>query len=756
MSPTFPAHGSYGWDALLKEYLDAVGGGQAVAVISDVAPMSPVTGQLWVDTSASLSTSGSTGLDVQISATAPASPVDGGTMWIDTTDSTQFSQTALATSFTPTGTIASHDVQNALTELDQKKVPITEIGAVGGIASLGLDGKVPAAQLPTATGGTPTAASTTFTPVGDISATDVQTAILQLDENKIATSAAGVPNGVATLGPDGKLASSQTPTGTSTGGGAGSTATEQRFVARQVLEDFADASSVAARALGTYTNGTNVTWNWGGVTVLPLADGPLPGVTTMGRVTVRSSQLASGVNFFHSINLPFKTTPGAGQTIRAFIRIASATPSAGTISNPIVQGGAKFDLTGAVDSNGNVASPLGQWTEITVTAPSTATNFSEISLTPTIELTGSTVGSVVFVVDIAAVQQGDIEASPTSMTPVMNALDTAIVSDAPRSIRTLATAAAGYPVVIPGPGHYLIPAQGTKSLLIVPPAEPDSSNAIGAVVDVVHAPNSTSFNVAIPPNVYAASWPGTISVPAGSGFRWRATWLGAGLGYILDAHDIVPPAISALPAATTGTFSMTGYASRQYGQATDSTIQTMVDAIARCIPSNVQTFLNSQGDKIWMADTALGLVTDPTNPTYGVAGLWPSQYGFTDQFPAGTPGASYITAQTISGPVYHTAVHEVCHLIDAKWSAYQVAHGVSGWTLAASAKLTTHPDFVALWNACNADNTLNRGVYAYSSILEFFAETMSFSLDGDTTNLYSIIGSGRASQFAAWRTTIGI
>lgn len=63
-------------------------------------------------------------------------------------------------------------------------VPATEKGAANGVATLGADGKVPAAQL--AVEGT--ASSTTFAPAGNIAATDVQTAIQELDAEKSATS----------------------------------------------------------------------------------------------------------------------------------------------------------------------------------------------------------------------------------------------------------------------------------------------------------------------------------------------------------------------------------------------------------------------------------------------------------------------------------------------------------------------------------------------------------------------------------------
>lgn len=65
-------------------------------------------------------------------------------------------------------------------------IPASEKGAANGVATLGADGKVPAAQL--AVEGT--AASTTFTPAGNIAATDVQAAIQELDTEKEATGSA--------------------------------------------------------------------------------------------------------------------------------------------------------------------------------------------------------------------------------------------------------------------------------------------------------------------------------------------------------------------------------------------------------------------------------------------------------------------------------------------------------------------------------------------------------------------------------------
>lgn len=59
-------------------------------------------------------------------------------------------------------------------------IPASEKGAANGVATLGADGKVPAAQL--AVEGT--ASSTTFTPAGNIAASNVQAAIQELDTEK--------------------------------------------------------------------------------------------------------------------------------------------------------------------------------------------------------------------------------------------------------------------------------------------------------------------------------------------------------------------------------------------------------------------------------------------------------------------------------------------------------------------------------------------------------------------------------------------
>jgi hypothetical protein len=50
--------------------------------------------------------------------------------------------------FTPTGNISSTTVQEAIAELDAEKIPVSEKGAAGGVATLDGSGKVPSSQIP--------------------------------------------------------------------------------------------------------------------------------------------------------------------------------------------------------------------------------------------------------------------------------------------------------------------------------------------------------------------------------------------------------------------------------------------------------------------------------------------------------------------------------------------------------------------------------------------------------------------------------
>lgn len=81
---------------------------------------------------------------------------------------------------TPAGAQTKADAAEAAAKA--ASVPVTEKGAANGVATLGADSKVPSAQLPPISGGT--AADTTFTPAGNVAATDVQAAIQELDTEK--------------------------------------------------------------------------------------------------------------------------------------------------------------------------------------------------------------------------------------------------------------------------------------------------------------------------------------------------------------------------------------------------------------------------------------------------------------------------------------------------------------------------------------------------------------------------------------------
>lgn len=88
------------------------------------------------------------------------------------------SSTASSIINTPAGNILATDVQAALNELDAEKqgvlVSATNIKTINGISILGT-GNIDVA------GGASSAAATVFTPTGSIAATDVQSAIAELD-----------------------------------------------------------------------------------------------------------------------------------------------------------------------------------------------------------------------------------------------------------------------------------------------------------------------------------------------------------------------------------------------------------------------------------------------------------------------------------------------------------------------------------------------------------------------------------------------
>lgn len=157
------------------------------------------------------------------------------------------------------------------------KVDSTSKGVANGVASLDGTGKVPAGQLPTAA--TPTAAGTTFAPAGNIAATNVQSAIAELDTEKadaaattsalggkVSSTLLGAANGVATLGSDGKLTAAQIPSGLG-GGASGPAPLYDRFggvpaAGDEVFFDIAKgACTIPAGLAGAIIKSTKATTN---------------------------------------------------------------------------------------------------------------------------------------------------------------------------------------------------------------------------------------------------------------------------------------------------------------------------------------------------------------------------------------------------------------------------------------------------------------------------------------------------------------
>ena len=116
--------------------------------------------------------------------------INGDSLWVCTVDRDAGNIGTVAIRFVKPlgsgGSVSPEDVTPAAIGA----VALSSVAQPGGVASLGLDGKVPAAQLPT----TPTLASL----------------------GGVASSTLGQPNGVATLGIDGKLNGAQLPVASST------------------------------------------------------------------------------------------------------------------------------------------------------------------------------------------------------------------------------------------------------------------------------------------------------------------------------------------------------------------------------------------------------------------------------------------------------------------------------------------------------------------------------------------------------------
>lgn len=198
--------------------------------------------------------------------------------------------TALATSFAPTGNLSAVNVQAALAELDSEKAPVNHtqsigsidglvnalaakvngslLGANSGVATLDSEGKLVASQAPAVSSAV--ASSTAFTPAGGISATNVQAALAELDTEKLAATARGAVNGVASLDNSGKVPVGQVPSLSA------SILSDPETLTNQMIEeaktaDWVFALADAARKLVVVNSSTGLTG-----TVPPNADVPFP------------------------------------------------------------------------------------------------------------------------------------------------------------------------------------------------------------------------------------------------------------------------------------------------------------------------------------------------------------------------------------------------------------------------------------------------------------------------------------------------
>ena len=146
-------------------------------------------------------------------------PTNGDSLWVCTVDRDAGDIGTVAIRFVkPLGSGGSVDPAG-ITPAAIGAVALTAVSQPGGVASLGLDGKVPSTQLPAA----PTLASlggvasstlgqangvATLGLDGKVPSTQLPLASL----GGVASSEKGAANGVATLGADGKLTSGQVPT----------------------------------------------------------------------------------------------------------------------------------------------------------------------------------------------------------------------------------------------------------------------------------------------------------------------------------------------------------------------------------------------------------------------------------------------------------------------------------------------------------------------------------------------------------------
>ena len=176
--------------------------------------------------------------------------------------------TASGITFTPAGNIAATNVQAAIVELDNEKEPVIAAGTTAQYWR----GDKSWQTLPTGGG---TAASVTFTPAGNIAATNVQAALVELDNEKELVSNKGIANGYAPLDATTKIASAYLPA---------------------YVDEVVEYANLAAFP-GTGTAGiiyialdTNKTYRWGGSSYTEIS--PSPGST--------DSVPEGSVNLYHT------------------------------------------------------------------------------------------------------------------------------------------------------------------------------------------------------------------------------------------------------------------------------------------------------------------------------------------------------------------------------------------------------------------------------------------------------------------------
>lgn len=240
---------------------------------------------------------------------------------------------------------------------DMSYIPISQKGAVGGVASLGTDGKVPTAQLPSmdyvptsakgAAGGVASLGADGKVPTAQIpdlgyiptTQKGAASGVASLDANKkvpvaqipnlsyVPTSQKGVAGGVATLGSDGKIPASQL-------GSVG--------VPPQIIVTVPNGSTVVCSKGSTQLTATST-----GVVIFDLTDyGTWTVTATMNGQTASDSVVVDDVKqykltlTYFSATLTVTSDPGATVTARSSAKTYTATvPSGGEVEITIGMAG---------------------------------------------------------------------------------------------------------------------------------------------------------------------------------------------------------------------------------------------------------------------------------------------------------------------------------------------------------------------------------------------------------------------------------